>query len=220
MTPPPHPPAWGLAGLRPLRRTPERRLRIVEARRGPISPPQAAPRLRTLPLNITTRWGDLGVEVELERLPMVQKDLIREAQRAGVFTITATEMLESMVTSSRPTRAEVTDVANAILDGTDAVMLSAETAVGRYSVEAVTTMSRIAAAVEVSEQYRGLPKVIFRDSEPTFSNAIALAAVRVADALGLTEIKGRVWYIQACSASTGEGTYCPILARRAVPSTT
>ncbi len=132
--------------------------------------------------------GDLGVEVELERLPMVQKGLIREALKAGVFTITATEMLESMVTSSRPTRAEVADVANAILDGTDAVMLSAETAVGRYPVEAVEVMARVASAVETSDQYRSLPKVTFRDSEPTFSNAIALAAVRVADALGLRKI--------------------------------
>jgi pyruvate kinase len=132
--------------------------------------------------------GDLGVEVELERLPMVQKTLIRKAREAGVFSITATEMLESMVNSSRPTRAEVADVANAILDGTDAVMLSAETAVGLHPVAAVQVMSKVANSVEHSEQYLSLPKVTFRDAEPTFSNAIALAAVRVAEALGLEKI--------------------------------
>ena len=117
--------------------------------------------------------GDLGVEMELEQLPMVQKTLIQAALRSGKFTITATEMLESMVHSSRPTRAEVTDVANAVLDGTDAVMLSAETAVGKHPVEAVEAMQRIARAVEASQRYHDLPRVGFRSSEPTFSNAVA-----------------------------------------------
>jgi pyruvate kinase len=132
--------------------------------------------------------GDLGVEVELEQLPMLQKALIQQALRSGKFTITATEMLESMVDSSRPTRAEVTDVANAVLDGTDAVMLSAETAVGRYPVAAVATMQRIARAVEVSQRYHDLPGVGFRSSEPTFSNAVAQAAAQAADALGVEKI--------------------------------
>jgi len=132
--------------------------------------------------------GDLGVEVELEQLPLVQKSLIQSALRAGKFTITATEMLESMITSSRPTRAEVADIANAVFDGTDAVMLSAETAVGAYPVEAVATMSRIARAVEASQRYHDLPRVSFRASEPTFSNAMAMAAAEVAEALGLSKI--------------------------------
>ncbi len=132
--------------------------------------------------------GDLGVEVELEELPMIQKSLIHAALRVGKFTITATEMLESMVNASRPTRAEVADVANAVLDGTDAVMLSAETAIGRYPVAAVETMHRIARAVEASQRYQDLPKVGFRSSEPTFSNAAALAAANVADALRLFKI--------------------------------
>jgi pyruvate kinase len=132
--------------------------------------------------------GDLGVEVQLEQLPLVQKTLIQEALRAGKFAITATEMLESMVEASRPTRAEVTDVANAVLDGTDAVMLSAETAVGRYPVEAVEAMSRIARAVERSQRYHELPRVTFRDSEPTFSNGTALAAAQAAEALGIQKI--------------------------------
>ncbi len=132
--------------------------------------------------------GDLGVEINLEQLPLVQKAIIQEALKAGKFTITATEMLESMIEHSRPTRAEVTDVANAVLDGTDAVMLSAETAVGRYPVEAVQAMSRIAKAVETSLRYRELPRVSFRQNEPTFSNATALAAAQAAEALNIQKI--------------------------------
>lgn len=132
--------------------------------------------------------GDLGVELPLERLPLVQKNLILQALQVGKFAITATEMLESMVQSSRPTRAEVTDVANAVLDGTDAVMLSAETAVGEYPVEAVAAMVRIARAMEGSQRYRESTKTTFRASEPTFSNATALGASKVAEALGIRKI--------------------------------
>jgi pyruvate kinase len=132
--------------------------------------------------------GDLGVEMPAERLPLIQKSLIQEAVRAGRFAITATEMLESMVTASRPTRAEVTDVANAVFDGTDAIMLSAETAVGAHPVEAVETMRRIAFAVESSRRYREQRQAIFRASEPDFSNATSLAAVHAAEALGIHRI--------------------------------
>src|SRR5207245_2420744 len=90
--------------------------------------------------------GDLGVELKLGDLAAVQKDVIDRANRAGVPVITATEMLESMVTSNRPTRAEASDVANAIWDGTDAVMLSKETSVGAHPVEAVRAMARICLA--------------------------------------------------------------------------
>jgi pyruvate kinase len=132
--------------------------------------------------------GDLGVEAELEQLPLIQKSLLQAAMRAGKFTITATEMLESMIESSRPTRAEVTDVANAILDGTDAIMLSAETAVGAHPVEAVSTMTKIARAVESSQRYHDIPRPMFRAAEATFSNATALAAVQAAEALNITKI--------------------------------
>ena len=132
--------------------------------------------------------GDLGVEVELEQLPLIQKSLIARSLEAGRFTITATEMLESMVSASRPTRAEVTDVANAVLDGSDAVMLSAETAVGAYPVQAVETMRRIAATVEASQRYRDIERIAFRRAEPTVSNATTLAAVQAAEALGIERI--------------------------------
>lgn len=132
--------------------------------------------------------GDLGVETPLERVPLLQKDLIEDSLKAGKFVITATEMLESMVTSSRPTRAEVADVANAVLDGTDAVMLSAETAVGHDPVLAVRTMSRIVREIEVSERFQAHARVSFRTLEPTFSNAMALSATQAAEALGLEKI--------------------------------
>ena len=132
--------------------------------------------------------GDLGVEAELEELPLIQKSMIRAALRAGKFTITATEMLESMIESSRPTRAEVTDVANAVLDGTDAIMLSAETAVGAHPVEAVKTMCRIARSVEASQLYRAMPHPAFRAAEQTFSNATAHAAVQAAEVLHIGKI--------------------------------
>lgn len=97
--------------------------------------------------------GDLGVQLATERIPIVQKCIIAECRKAGKPVITATQMLDSMIVNPRPTRAELTDVANAIFDGTDAVMLSGETANGAYPVEAVETMSRIALTVEDSQEY-------------------------------------------------------------------
>src|SRR5205807_1667627 len=125
--------------------------------------------------------GDLGVELKLGDLPAVQKDVIDRANRAGVPVITATEMLESMVTSNRPTRAEASDVANAIWDGTDAVMLSQETSVGAHPVEAVRAMARICLSTQRHPAF-GRERQMWREPGEVGS-AIAHAAAASADEL-------------------------------------
>lgn len=131
--------------------------------------------------------GDLGVELPAEDVPILQKRLIATANRLGIPVITATQMLDSMVQSPRATRAEVSDVANAILDGTDAVMLSNETAVGKFPVEAVATMARIATRIEQEE---GLASTHANVKTPRRSipNAISQAVGQIAEQLGASAI--------------------------------
>ncbi|MDQ1020349.1 pyruvate kinase [Streptomyces afghaniensis] len=128
--------------------------------------------------------GDLGVEMPLEQVPIVQKRAIKLAKRNAKPVIVATQMLDSMIDNARPTRAEASDVANAVIDGTDAVMLSGETSVGRHAVETVRTMARIVAAAEEDILAKGLPPLTERNKPRTQGGAVARAAAEMGDFLG------------------------------------
>lgn len=132
--------------------------------------------------------GDLGVEMPIERVPGLQKRITRLARAAGKPVVVATQMLESMITAPVPTRAEVSDVATAVFDGADAVMLSAESAVGQYPVEAIQMMDRIAIQVESDPSYTSLVHATAVQPQPTPNDAIAAAAHAVADTVKLAAI--------------------------------
>ena len=156
-----------------------------------IEKPQAVERLEEI-MAVADAFmvarGDLGVEMPLERVPGIQKTLTRLGRRLGKPVVVATQMLESMITSPVPTRAEVSDVATAVFEGADAIMLSAESASGQYPREAVATMNRIAEAVESEGIYPSIIEAQRATPEATGADAIAEATRQVAETLGLKVI--------------------------------
>ena len=156
-----------------------------------IEKPQAVHRLAEimdLADALMVARGDLGVEMPLEKVPGVQKQMTRAGRNTGKPVVVATQMLESMINSPVPTRAEVSDVATAIFEGADAVMLSAESAAGKYPVEAVATMNRIAEEIEGDMLYRSILDAQRAEPEATGADAIADAARHIADTLDLAAV--------------------------------
>jgi pyruvate kinase len=153
--------------------------------------------------------GDLGVEIGPAEVPLIQKRILAAALERGKPTITATQMLESMVNHAEPTRAEASDVANAVLDGTSAVMLSGETAVGRYPVESVRTMDKIARTVEPTLPYR---HELAQDEEYTVGEAMSNAACDIAEALGAVAVLVPTYSGRTASAVARHRPRRPIIA--------
>jgi pyruvate kinase len=156
-----------------------------------IEKPQAVERLAAIVEHsdaLMVARGDLGVEMPLEKVPGIQKQITRAARRAGKPVVVATQMLESMISAPTPTRAEVSDVATAVFEGADAIMLSAESASGAYPEEAVATMDRIAIEVERDPNYVNIMRAQRTEPEATGSDAISAAARSIAETLNLAAI--------------------------------
>ena len=155
--------------------------------------------------------GDMGVEIEMERLPEIQKQIIKKCLGRGKISITATQMLESMIENPRPTRAEVTDIANAIYDGTSAIMLSGETAAGKYPTESVATMAKIAKTTEkaINYQKRFLSA---RFSKASITKAISHATITTATDLDAKTVVAVTQSGHTAYSVSGSRPYCPVIA--------
>ena len=177
-----------------------------------IEKPQAVQRLAEIievSDAIMVARGDLGVEMPLETVPGIQKQITRACRRAGKPVVVATQMLESMIEAPVPTRAEVSDVATAVFEGADAVMLSAESAAGKYPVEAVKTMSAIAEQVERDPTYQGIIAAQRTTPEQTGADAISMAARQIGETLNLSAI--------VCYTSSGTTGLRAARERPAIP---
>ena len=150
--------------------------------------------------------GDLGLDISLESVPIVQKEIIKKCNKAGKPVITATQMLESMVSAPRPTRAEVTDIANAIFDGTDAIMLSEETSIGKYPVQAVKTMTKVAGTTEGELLYKQILLERGGWSEDRTDELISYSACYTAHSLGAVAL---VAFTQSGSTAGRVSRYRP-----------
>lgn len=156
--------------------------------------------------------GDMGVEIPAEDVPLIQKSIIKKCNREGRFVITATQMLDSMIRNPRPTRAEVADVANAILDGSDAVMLSGETASGKYPLEAVEMMVNVANAAEKGIDYVGKTRKRKSDMANNVTNSIGFAAVSTAESLDAAAIVAPTTSGYTARVMAKFRPECPIIA--------
>lgn len=163
--------------------------------------------------------GDLGVELPIHEVAVIQKSIIQKCNRAGKPVITATQMLDSMIRNPRPTRAEVTDVANACLDGTDAVMLSGETAVGQYPVESVRMMARIVNAVERSPAYQTLLDARSEAKAETITDAIGEATANIARDLNAAAIMASTYSGYTARMVSRYRPKTPIIGITANPAT-
>ena len=165
-----------------------------------IEKPQAVRRLAEiieLADGVMVARGDLGVELNPEEVPPLQKKIVNMTRLTGKPVIVATQMLESMIESPAPTRAEVSDVANAVYDGADAIMLSAETAAGQWPEEAVMMMDSIARQVERDEAYRQRVRLLDTPPDPTTADALAHACMTIADTVRISAIT-----VFTCSGSS------------------
>ena len=156
--------------------------------------------------------GDMGVEIPIEKVPIIQKKIIRKCNECGKIVITATQMLDSMIRNSLPTRAEACDICNAIFDGTDAIMLSGESASGQYPIEAAKTMSKIAKETELHLDYNYLNQCLKEPAMYDFAEAISYSTCRTSNVLNAKAIVAATNSGSTAKLVSKYKPKCPIVA--------